>query len=418
MEMAEKYPINVYSKYIPWEIPIQLCIQDFLTDGNCAFDVGANIGGISIAMSRIVGLKGLVYSFEANPFLLPRLKRDLDANGATNVKVINKAVWSKSGELLPFYCDDSYYASASSLINRQQSTTEVFVETITIDDFCAEQRITPDLIKIDVEGAEYNVLQGAKYILEKYQPVVILEYSSCSESDDPIKLLSKFDYVFYDVNLYSEVNRDYYLDNFSSIPLVNILAIPRHRWRGSPYESISMIHKATIDHSNSRFRSSSNTPLRHQSVYLAPGRYKAIFDFDGPDAMRGGLRVYTNETNLGYYEAELNHLKTHACSHIVFEIAEPKKIQCQLVRKSKGNFIFNKIEFKKIQFSTDKTKHDFELQTLKGKLAEQKPKIPSLRQELKSVYNYWRWRYITKFADLYRRMRHLINIMLRKRRDE
>jgi precorrin-6B methylase 2 len=81
--MTEKYPVTVYGERIPWEIPIQLCIKDFLKQGDCAFDVGGNIGGISVAMSRIVGSRGVVYSFECNPYLLPHLKRDVKANKAT-----------------------------------------------------------------------------------------------------------------------------------------------------------------------------------------------------------------------------------------------------------------------------------------------------------------------------------------------
>ncbi|HEX7446498.1 MAG TPA: hypothetical protein VF306_03070, partial [Pirellulales bacterium] len=51
---------NIYGGQVPWEIPVQLCLGDLLRHGDCALDVGANIGGVAIAMSRMVGLSGTV----------------------------------------------------------------------------------------------------------------------------------------------------------------------------------------------------------------------------------------------------------------------------------------------------------------------------------------------------------------------
>jgi hypothetical protein len=111
-------PPTLYGKRILWETAVQLAAKDFLREGDCVIDVGANIGGVAIAFSRMVGPTGLVYAFEANSLILPRLKRDLEINGATNVKIIPKAVWSTSGELLPFYCEISYYSSGSGSIRK------------------------------------------------------------------------------------------------------------------------------------------------------------------------------------------------------------------------------------------------------------------------------------------------------------
>ncbi len=57
---------KVYGNRILTETPVQLCLGDFLKAGNCAFDVGANIGALSVAMSRMVGNSGQVHAFEPN----------------------------------------------------------------------------------------------------------------------------------------------------------------------------------------------------------------------------------------------------------------------------------------------------------------------------------------------------------------
>lgn len=63
----DEYPTNRYGESIPWEIPIQLCLKDFLRAGDRVLDIGANIGGLSIAMSRMVGPNGQVHAKHGRP---------------------------------------------------------------------------------------------------------------------------------------------------------------------------------------------------------------------------------------------------------------------------------------------------------------------------------------------------------------
>ncbi len=347
--MNKEYPPTIYGKEILIEVPIQLCIKDFLREGGCAFDAGANIGALSIAMSRIVGPKGKVFSFEPNPFTLPRIKRDLDVNKCNNVMVVPKAVWSESHKLLPFYCEDSYYAAGSRLFYNIEKSTKVQAESITIDDFCSEQNVIPDVIKLDVEGVEYQTLLGSTRIINEHAPVIILEYRpSCPIEEDPVVYLYTLGYKFIDTNNYEQVQRKYYYARYSKPLTFNVLAIPAKKWKDCPYDSISLRHIATIDSSNSKFDNNSPAPLSHQPIRLNPGRYMAIFDFDGPDAMTGNLSVTSNNGILIMYEAKMDLLKTHACANMVFQLDTPQDIQCQLINNTEGKFIFRSINIKEI----------------------------------------------------------------------
>jgi FkbM family methyltransferase len=426
--MNKEYPVTIYEKDILIEVPIQLCISDFLREGDCAFDAGANVGSLSVAMSRIVGPKGKIFSFEPNPFTLPRIKQDLDANGCSNVQIVPKAVWSESGKLLPFYCDDSYYAVSSRLLSTFANATQVEVETITLDDFCSEQKVIPDVIKLDVEGAEYQALQGATRTIKEHAPVILLEYyPSCPAEEDPVTYLGTLGYKLIDTNLYEQVQREYYHAHYSKTFIVNILAIPSEKWKGSPYESISLRHLVTIDNSNSKFNSNSPAPLSHQPVHLNPGRYMAVFDFDGPDTMTGLISVTSNKGYLIFYQATVNHLKTHACANMVFEIDEPQEIQCQLTNKTQGAFIFRSIQIMEIclglngyqsprkkdrpilPLQQESPQISSQIQALETQLLEKETIIISIKSELARVYGSRRWRLATFLADKYWKMRRLLN---------
>ncbi|WP_187147803.1 FkbM family methyltransferase [Heliomicrobium modesticaldum] len=91
--MMAKNGVEKFGEHIPWEIAVQLGIKNFAKDGDCVLDIGANVGAISIAMSRLVGENGVVYAFEANPNLEATIKANLEINESHNVKLTNKAVW-------------------------------------------------------------------------------------------------------------------------------------------------------------------------------------------------------------------------------------------------------------------------------------------------------------------------------------
>ncbi len=337
--MSQQHPVEVYGKQIPWEIPVQLCVKDFLGTGGCAFDVGANIGGLSIAMSRLAGPTGRVHAFEANPMLVARLRRQLSENGVGNVTVVARAVWSKTGERLPFYCDPSYYASASSLLYRPDASNEVVVETVSLDDYTVATGSIPDVIKIDVEGAEVHVLTGASRLIAEHAPVIVCEYyASVAPPDDPAEFLRSRGYTLYDANLYCEVDRAFYLSRFPSPPLTNLLAIPSSRLKASRYASLALTGAgAAVGSAN---------PLRSEVIPLRePGRYIAKIEFDGPDGKIAALKVTSDlgET-LAYVQAPIPQLKQHSCSHLVFELDRPARIRCEVEPGEPGSFILREAQ--------------------------------------------------------------------------
>lgn len=311
----DSYPVNVYGPRIPWEMPVQLGLSDILRPGDCALDVGANIGGLSIAMSRLVGPSGKVHAFEANPYTVQRLKADRAANAANNVVVVSAAAWSRSNETVSFYCDDSYYAVGSSVERRSESWQEVKAPTQSLDDHCRDHGLTPRAIKLDVEGVEIEVLRGAARVLAECQPSLIIEYYPASDAkDDALEFLASRGYACYDTNLYRKVDREFYLKAFSPPVLVNVLAV-------SPTSPARAIYSASavIAEDEQLFRAGTATsaPL----AFRRAGRYLVSVGVDGPnDAVAALTIVDASGNQLAYVQTQIGSLRAHTNSNLIFEV--------------------------------------------------------------------------------------------------
>lgn len=319
--MLAAHPPQKYEGTIPWEVPTQLCLSDFLSAGHCAIDVGANVGGLSIAMSRMVGPEGHVHSFEANPRLLPVLERDLGLNGAAgNVTTVGLAAWSRSGERLPFYCDDRPWAQRSSLVYNVSESVEI-VETIRLDDYVRQHELSPSAIKLDVEGAEADVLEGAEAVLREHEPVVVLEYWPRGEPD-PLDILETLGYTCFDTNRYERVDRAYYRRNPLRNIVANVVAVPR-RTR-SVYNSVSLRNVGEPEIAEGGLRSA-NLALP------ASGRYRASVDLDGPESEHVTLVVTSGDGHLVALGASIAEAGEWGRAGLVFQTDAPTTVRAEVL---------------------------------------------------------------------------------------
>ena len=158
-----------------WEDTTTRIVQACVTPGATVVDVGANIGFYTLLMSRLVGERGRVIAFEPMPLGIERLRRNLRLNDASNVDVIEQAASAQPGSA-SFFLGPREHTSISSLRPIEGAAT-VAVTCTTLDTVLAEHpRI--DFLKMDVEGAEPDVLAGAGRTLRNGIPYVVAEVSS------------------------------------------------------------------------------------------------------------------------------------------------------------------------------------------------------------------------------------------------
>jgi len=159
------------------ETYLQTLIKDQVREGDVVYDIGANIGYVSLGMAKQVGPRGKVIAFEPVPENIARLLKNIQINGLRNVRVLEYAVSdsrSRSTIRIP-----ENFSTASLVWHRADPTaSEIVVETISIDELVESGRIeTPTFVKIDVEGAEGQVLAGIRKMLAGAQPILFLECS-------------------------------------------------------------------------------------------------------------------------------------------------------------------------------------------------------------------------------------------------
>jgi FkbM family methyltransferase len=150
------------------------------TKNDIVLDVGAHLGRYTIISSNLVGDDGKVVAIEASPLVFEKLKRNIKLNKLSNTTSMNYAVYSKKTEIKLFFPSEGFQNSIynSVMSNRSQDIGKfVNVDANTLDNILQEKGIKHEdvnWIKIDVEGAELEVLKGAHNILSKSKDIALL----------------------------------------------------------------------------------------------------------------------------------------------------------------------------------------------------------------------------------------------------
>ncbi len=151
-----------------YEINVMPVLKYHIKKGDHVVDVGANIGYHSILAASLVGRKGMVFSFEPNPYVFELLKKSIKINGFNSrVKLYQKAVFNKITKVQLTW--NQLHGGGRLVVSgkEQLSDKQIEVDTIPLDDVIKDEFLPIDLMKIDVEGTEPYVIEGAKKILEQ-----------------------------------------------------------------------------------------------------------------------------------------------------------------------------------------------------------------------------------------------------------
>ena len=175
--------------------------EKFLVDldlkGQTVFDVGAFIGLFTMFFARVVGKDGKVVAFEPNPSLCNKIKENLLLNNFGNVEVKQLALGrEKKREILAF---PSMIPGVGSIeehekvrILQQKRARTVEIEVDTVDNLVTAKKIPrPDFVKIDVQGAELDVLIGMSNALKMCKPKILVEVHSIPYINWRIKNLQR-----------------------------------------------------------------------------------------------------------------------------------------------------------------------------------------------------------------------------------
>jgi FkbM family methyltransferase len=153
--------------------------QSLLPRSKVVVDCGAHVGQYALLAARRLGDNSEVHAFEPSPRTFSALQHNVALNDFRNVVLNQAALADQSSATRDFYVADNDNQGSNSL---QPTTTALhrasFVVTVmTLDEYCTKRNLLPDLIKLDVEGAELPVLRGAARTIASSHPWIILEAS-------------------------------------------------------------------------------------------------------------------------------------------------------------------------------------------------------------------------------------------------
>ena len=168
------------------------------------FDVGANIGQYTLLASRRVVA---VHAFEPTPRTVEKLRVNIALNNLSNVTVNQVAVSDRTGDAILF--TDPKNPDTNSIMGGNENAPSISVPTITLDDYATSHALIPDLIKMDIEGAEMLALRGATRLLnEENAPLILMEINpaalrqSGSSPDEILTLLASLGYTYHPLASY------------------------------------------------------------------------------------------------------------------------------------------------------------------------------------------------------------------------
>jgi FkbM family methyltransferase len=156
--------------------------------GGVVFDLGANVGYYTLISAVRAGPRGRVFAFEPLPRNLEFLRRHLALNRIENAAVVEAAVSDRSGTV-------RFEEDASTSKGRIGEAGGLEVRSVALDDWVVrEGHPAPDLLKIDIEGAEFLALHGARGILARSHPPIFLSTHSGKVHRDCLQFLESLGY--------------------------------------------------------------------------------------------------------------------------------------------------------------------------------------------------------------------------------
>jgi FkbM family methyltransferase len=158
------------------ELSVQEAMRRFLGPGDVFYDVGANVGFFALAGGRLVGPAGAVYALEPVPENAAAIRTGAELNGLANVEVLERAAGRAAGRGRLILVEDLSWSQLEAYGQHPRAQAALDVEVVAIDDLVADGRLRPpQLVKIDVEGAELDVVAGLRETITQFRPAIVCE---------------------------------------------------------------------------------------------------------------------------------------------------------------------------------------------------------------------------------------------------
>ena len=180
-----------------YEVELQDALQQLVEPGMTAYDVGANIGYITLILARLTGENGRVFAFEALPSNGERWQTNLTLNGMKErSQLFSGAVTDRQSQVrFLVHASGGMGKVAGSAGREQPYEMEILVPGLSLDEFVFSQgNPAPQIIKLDIEGGEVLALPGMRRLLLDEHPILLMELHGQESSRVGWQMLSEMNY--------------------------------------------------------------------------------------------------------------------------------------------------------------------------------------------------------------------------------
>jgi FkbM family methyltransferase len=171
-------PVRVHPRFLGlrpdlYEPELANILRQAIPVGGVVLDIGAHVGLHTLMFSKTAGKDGKVIAAEPSPANAGLLRKHLEWNDCANVTVVDAAVSDQEGTAqFTFRAEATDFGGFANSLAYDNGGETREVRLTTIDALCGD--LNPDLIKIDVEGAELSVLRGGDTVLRRANPVLVV----------------------------------------------------------------------------------------------------------------------------------------------------------------------------------------------------------------------------------------------------
>lgn len=230
LDLGELIDVGIYLHRFEREVTDYIdatCKENYVV-----LDIGANIGAHCLRFARIVGNEGKVYAFEPTDYAYTKLQRNITLNSFTNIKTYQVALSNRK------MAQQTISYRSSWRTNGNSSQESSVIDFVRLDDWANQNAVSRvDMVKIDVDGNEFSVIDGGRQLFDKFKPLVIAEIGSYHFDDtskNPWKILADFGYRFWDLRTKKEYKtlahiEESFLRQNKEVDSINIVASVREQ---------------------------------------------------------------------------------------------------------------------------------------------------------------------------------------------
>jgi FkbM family methyltransferase len=202
-----------------WETESQELFVHIIKKGWTVYDLGANNGIHSLLFGHLVGENGRVIAFEPFPDNVKEIEKNASLNNLTNITIVEKAVSNSEG--VAMFKVGAHNKQGSLIGIGKETGSEIEINITTLNDCVKGGLPAPDFMKIDIEGAEGDALEGADIVFEQSKPSVIIELHSIEQEQRVATFLQKHQYLAYRVITTRSYKNDLSLPYLEKIEFMN-----------------------------------------------------------------------------------------------------------------------------------------------------------------------------------------------------